>query len=116
MAPKTATFYNWVPSIVTEKTLQDFVKTDYLPKKSVMHYRAPKPEEEKPQPKDDEIIVFTNHMNRGFSLPALNSSGTFYTFSTFILKTSDPIPCPTYAISKCSVRCTFKRSPVWNYS
>ena len=67
MAPKTATSCSWVPSIVTENTLQDFVKTGYLPKKSAMHYRAPKTEEEKPQPKDDEVIVFTDHMNRGFS-------------------------------------------------
>ena len=45
------------------------MKTGYLPKKSVLHYRAHKPEEEKPQPKDDELIVFTDHMNRGFSPP-----------------------------------------------
>ena len=41
MPPKTITTCNWVPSIVTENTLQDFVKTGYLPKKTVMHYRAP---------------------------------------------------------------------------
>ena len=32
-----------------------------------MHYRAPDPGEEKPQPKDGEVIVFTDHMNWGFS-------------------------------------------------
>ena len=69
MAPKTASTCNWVPSIVTEKTLQDFVTTGYFPKKFVMHYRAPKPEEEKPQPKEVEVIVFTDHMNQGFSPP-----------------------------------------------
>ena len=67
MALKTTTSCNWVPSIVTVYTLQDFVKTSYLREKTVMHYRTPKPEEEKPQPKDDEVIVFTDHMNRGFS-------------------------------------------------
>ena len=34
-----------------------------------MHWRAPNPDEERPQPKDDEVIVFTDHMNRGFSPP-----------------------------------------------
>ena len=34
-----------------------------------MHYRAPDPGEERPRPKDDEVIVFTDHMNRGFSPP-----------------------------------------------
>ena len=69
MPPKITTSCNWVPSIITENTLQDFVKTGYLPKKSVMSYRAPKPEEEKPQPKEGEVIFFTDHMNRGFSPP-----------------------------------------------
>ena len=69
MPPKTTTSYNWVRSVVTENTLEDFVKTGYLPKKSVMSYRVPKPIEEKPQPKEGEVIVFTDHMNRGFSPP-----------------------------------------------
>ena len=69
MPPKTTTSCNWVRSIVTESTLEDFVKTGYLPKKDVMSYRAPKPTEEKPQPKEGEVIVFTDHMNRGFSPP-----------------------------------------------
>ena len=34
-----------------------------------MSYRAPDPEEEFPQPKTGEFIVFTDHMNRGFSPP-----------------------------------------------
>ena len=35
-----------------------------------MSYRAPDPEEERPNPKDGEVIVFTDHMNRGFSPPS----------------------------------------------
>ena len=69
MPPKTVTSCNWVKSIVTEDTLKYFVKIEYLPAKNVMHYRSPGPGEEKPQPKDDEVIVFTDHMNRGFSPP-----------------------------------------------
>ena len=68
-APKSPVTCNWVKSIVTESTLADFVKTGYLPKKEVMSYRAPDPTEEKPQPKEGEVIVFTDHMNRGFSPP-----------------------------------------------
>ena len=69
MAPKAPTSCNWVKSIVTDSTLDDFVKTDYLPKKEVMPYRAPNPDEEFPQPKDGEVVVFTDHMNRGFTPP-----------------------------------------------
>ena len=69
MAPKAPTTCNWVKSIVTDSTLADFVKTGYLPKKEVMPYRAPHPDEEIPQPKDGEVVVFTDHMNRGFTPP-----------------------------------------------
>ena len=69
MPPNTITTCNWIPSIVTEATLADFVKVGYLPNDPVMPYRAPNPGEEKPAPKDDEVIVFTDHMNRGFSPP-----------------------------------------------
>ena len=55
MPPKTPVTCNWVKSIVTDSTLDDFVKTGYLPKKEVMSYRAPDPTEEKPQPKEGEV-------------------------------------------------------------
>ena len=70
MPPKTTTSCNWVKSIVLEGTLDDFVKTGYLPKKDVMSYRTPDPTEEKPQPKEGEVIVFIYHMNRGISPPS----------------------------------------------
>ena len=69
MPPKTTTVCNWVPSTVTDDTLKDFVTIGYLPEKSIMSYRAPDLAEERPQPKDGEVIVFTDHMNRGFSPP-----------------------------------------------
>ncbi|XBH62690.1 hypothetical protein VPH35_116850 [Triticum aestivum] len=59
MPPKTPTTCNWVKSIVIDNT-----------KKEIMSYRAPDPTEEKPQPKEGEIIVFNDHMNRGFSPPS----------------------------------------------
>ena len=69
MPPKTVYKCNWVPSVVTEGSLKDFVKIGYLPAKIVMHYRTPDPGEERPHPNNDEVIVFTDNMNRGFSPP-----------------------------------------------
>jgi len=72
MAPKAVKppiTCNWVPSIVTESKLSEFVKSGHLPKKDVMSYRAPDPSEEKPQPKEGEVIIFTDHMSRGFAPP-----------------------------------------------
>ena len=56
-------------SNVTDDTLDDFVKTGYLPKKEVMSYRVPDPSEERPQPKDGEVVVFADHMSQGFAPP-----------------------------------------------
>ena len=60
---------NWVPSTVTKSKLAEFVKSGHLPKREVMSYRVPNPSEEIPQPKDGEVVVFTDHMNRGFAPP-----------------------------------------------
>ena len=72
MAPKATkapVTCNWVPSIVTNSKLAEFVKSGHLPKKDVMSYRAPDPSEEKPLPKAGEVIIFTDHMSRGFAPP-----------------------------------------------
>ncbi|SPT18083.1 unnamed protein product [Triticum aestivum] len=68
-APKAPITCNWVRSNVTDSTLADFVKTSYLPKKEVMSYRAPDPSEERPQPKDGEVVIFADHMSRGLAPP-----------------------------------------------
>ena len=47
-APKAPITCNWMRSNVTDDTLDDFVKTGYLPKKEVMSYRALDPSEERP--------------------------------------------------------------------
>ena len=72
MAPKAAkasVTCNWAPSTATKSKLAEFVASGHLPKKEVMSYRAPHPSEEIPQPKDGEVVVFTDHMNRGFAPP-----------------------------------------------
>ncbi|SPT17249.1 unnamed protein product [Triticum aestivum] len=68
-APKTPITCNCMRSNVTDKTLADFVKSGYLPKKDVMSYRALDPSEERPQPRDGEVVIFVDHMSRGFALP-----------------------------------------------
>ncbi|KAM3295640.1 hypothetical protein ACQJBY_038121 [Aegilops geniculata] len=68
-APKAPITCNWMRSNVTDETLADFMKSGYLPKKDVMSYRAPDPSEERPQPRDGEVVIFADHMSRGFAPP-----------------------------------------------
>ena len=57
-APKAPITCNWVKSNVTDSILADFVKTVYLPKKEIMSYHVPDPSEEKPHPKEGEVVIF----------------------------------------------------------
>ena len=112
MAPKAPTSCNWVKSIVTDSTLDDFVKTDYLSKKEIMSYRAPNPEEEFPQPKTGEVSFSHITWTRVSLHPAQNSLEMFCTSWTSALKTPDPILCLTSAISKCSVKSILEKNPI----
>ena len=64
------TFYacNWVPSRVTKEQLNGLVSTGVLAKKEVINWRVPGPENP-PEPKDGEVVVFVDHLGRGFSPP-----------------------------------------------
>ena len=66
---KTVTASNWVPSIVTEQMLTEYVKTGIMAAKETIHWRVLELGELRPQPKDNEVIIFADHINRGFSLP-----------------------------------------------
>ena len=59
---KTVTGCNWVVSRVTEEDLNEYVQTGVLAKKYVIHWRVPGIET-RPEPKDGEVIVFTDHIN-----------------------------------------------------
>ena len=59
---------NWVPSRVTEDQLNKCVTIGALAKKDVIHWRAPGPENP-PAPKDGDVVVFVDHLGRGFSPP-----------------------------------------------
>ena len=65
---KTITSCNWVASRVIEEDLNDFVQTCVLAKKDVIHWRVPGTENP-PEPKEGEVIIFTDHMIRGFTPP-----------------------------------------------
>ena len=116
MAPKATkapVTCNWVPSTVTRSKLSEFVKSGHLPKKEVMSYRAPDPSEEKPQPKEGEVIVFMDHMSRGFAPPSSKFFRDVLHSLTSDLKTLDPIPCQISATSKFSAKCTWEKSPIY---
>ena len=100
---------NWAPSRVTEEQLNNLVKTGALAKKDVIHWRVPGTETP-PEPKDGEVVVFTDHMLRGFCPPSLKFFRDVLHFSTYILKILDQIMCPTYAISKYSARFICKKN------
>ena len=63
---KTVSACNWVVSRVTEEDLNEYVQTGVLAKKDVIHWRVPG-NETHPEPKDGEVIVFTDHLLWGFS-------------------------------------------------
>ena len=65
---KAAASCNWVRSWVTEEMLNDFIVMGVLPAQDVIHWRVPG-NETTPKPKDGEVIVFIDHLLRGFSPP-----------------------------------------------
>ena len=56
---------NWAPSRVTEEQLDGCVRTGALSKQSEIHWRVPGPENP-PTNKDGEVVIFFDHMSRGF--------------------------------------------------
>ena len=59
---------NWVQSRVTEERLNGFVATGALAKKEVIHWRVPGSECPH-EPKEGEVVIFADHLSRGFSPP-----------------------------------------------
>ena len=112
-APKAPITCNWMRSNVTDDTLADFVKTGYLPKKEVMSYRAPDPSEERPQPRDEEVVIFADHMSRGFAPPGSKFFRAVLNF--FDLRPQDIGPNSVSNICnfKCSAKYTLEKSPAY---
>ena len=59
---------NWVPSRVTKEQLTGYVLTGALASQETNHWRVPG-QENPPELQNGEVIVFTDHLNRGFSPP-----------------------------------------------
>ena len=105
---------NWVPSRVTEDQLDRCVATGALAKKEVIHLRAPG-EENPPTPKDGEVIVFTDHLSRGFGPPGSKFFHDVLPF--FQLHPQDIGPNSVSNICNFQVFCSiYKKSPPLNYS
>ena len=68
MAAKQFVCCNWVPSRITEEDLTNAASIGLLGPQAVLKWRAPG-NECPPTPKEGEVIVFFNHMARGFSPP-----------------------------------------------
>lgn len=65
MAPKSSKIVNWAKSNMSELRLQTLVDSGLLPAKEEIDWRAPK-EETHPQPAQNKIIIFGDHLDRGF--------------------------------------------------
>ena len=59
---------NWIPSRITETQINGYVTTSALASKWVLHWRVPE-SECPPEPQEGEVIVFMQHLDRGFSPP-----------------------------------------------
>jgi hypothetical protein len=59
---------NWEGSWVTEETLADLAEAGFLPPKEDGVWRAPGDEIE-PRPKPNELVMFVEHVERGFTPP-----------------------------------------------
>src|SRR3954463_2196984 len=59
---------NWAPSRVTETQLNNLVLTGALSSRKTIHWRVPGPECP-PTPQDGEVVVFADHLGRGFNPP-----------------------------------------------
>ena len=84
----TKTFYacNWAKSRITEEYLNRCVLTGALGNKENIHWQAPGTENP-PQPKEGEVIVFTDHLLRGFNPPGSKFCRDVLSFFNFIHKT-----------------------------
>lgn len=68
VVPRTTVEANWAKSYVTLKKLNKMVADGILPPQDEIKWRAPG-EETRPEPKEGEIIVFADHVTRGFRPP-----------------------------------------------
>ena len=100
---------------VTEEQLDRCVATGALAKKEVIHWRALGPENP-PEPKDGEVVVFADHLGRGFSPPG--SKNFWGVLASFQLHPQDIGPNSVSNMCDFQVFCEayFKKNPQLNCS
>lgn len=59
---------NWTKSCMTKLMLNELVKTGLLPAKDQIEWRVSE-EETRPIPNQNEIVIFADHLDRGFRPP-----------------------------------------------
>ena len=62
------TICNWVPSKVFELILKDYQAQGFLPAQEEIAWRASEGDDV-PRPNEGEVMVFLDHLLKGFSLP-----------------------------------------------
>lgn len=66
--PKATLNVDWAKSTVTQARLQELENQGMLPSQEVIQWRAPG-DEIRPQPREGEVVVFADHVTRGFRPP-----------------------------------------------
>jgi hypothetical protein len=106
---KTDKAYSWVRSHVSTLMLNDLVEQGLLPAQGTISWRV-LDEESSPQPEQGEVVIFVDHLQRGFS--PLGAK-----FFRDVLKLFDLRPqdlCPNSVTNlynfKCSVKYIFRQS------
>lgn len=70
---------NWLRSQVSTLVLDDLIGQGLLPAQGVISWPVAV-EESSPQPDQGEVVVFIDHLHRGFSPPELKSFREFLNF------------------------------------
>ena len=111
---KQFTACNWACSRVTETQLNEMVSIGSLPKKTEIKWRVPGTEN--PPTRQGEVVVFVDHIGRGFKPPGQSFTEMCLPASNFIRKVLVPTRFPIYATSRSSVKYIYKKNQLQNCS
>ena len=93
---------NWTGSTVSVAKLQDLVDSGDLQAQDIIHWRAPG-NEVVPAPRDSEVIIFADHLNRGFKPPGSLFFRTLLAY--YGLRPQDLAPNSILSLSNFTVLC-----------
>ena len=101
---------DWLPTKVNDTILADYVKTGNLDPQNVIGWCTGFGED-LPNPKEGEIVVFVEHLERGFKPPGSKFLRDALTFMNVRLQDLCPNSISKCASSKYSVKLTYE----WNH-